>query len=142
MKTKLLYSLIALLFLSACATSTKLLSRGEYDAAIDRSVQRLRQNKTREKEIMVLHHAFQKANQADLTQIAYLEKESRDGNWDAIYNVYMRITHRQQLISPLLPLTIGENSGEVQFDIVNYDKEIIRAKYNAADYHYMHALKL
>jgi hypothetical protein len=140
MQPKLLLPIIALLFFSACVSSRDHLSSGDYDTAIRSSVQKLRIKKTREKEILVLEEAYNKATRQDFDRIAFLEKEALPQNWDAIYNTYLRISYRQALVKPLLPLEVEGRT--VYFEMPDLDEKILRSKYNAADYLYLHAMKL
>lgn len=137
---KLIICLSILLLFGACQSSTKLLRRGDYDAAIWKSVKKLTRNKEKSKEILVLQEAFKKANDRDKENITYLKKEGKPENWDDIFNTYSKMSQRQQMVKPLLPLYIAEQGREAHFDFLNYDDELIQAKKNATDYFYAHAL--
>ncbi len=105
-----------------------MLRSGQYDAAISKSAKKLRSNKQKGKEIIVLEEAYQKATNRDKEQIVFLKKEGRPENWDAIFYTYSNMNQRQNQIKPLLPLYIEEQGRNANFDFFNYDDELIQAK--------------
>ena len=149
MKNRILLStqkVIICLFFSAymisCSSSSKMMKSGNYDAAIQKSVKKLKHKKQNDKEIIVLEESYQKANDRDRQSIAFLKKEGKPDNWDPIFAIYSKLAQRQENIKPLLPLHIAGQSRDAHFDIVNYSDEIIQAKKNATEYFYAHALAL
>lgn len=132
--------LSSLLF--SCTNSTKLLRSGDYDAAIYKATKKLKKKKQKEKEIIALEHAYQKANDRDKEKILFLKKEGKPENWDQIFSTFARMSQRQQNVKPLLPLRIPSQGRDAVFPMVNYDEEIIQAKRNATEYFYTHAISL
>ena len=128
--------------IGACVSSRKHLDRGEYDAAISKAIKKIVRKRTREKEILVLEQAYKKANDKDKESVLFLKKEGTPENWKNILDLYVKINSRQERIKPLLPLKIPSTQRIVEFEIVNYDEEIIQAKQKAAEYFYTHALVL
>lgn len=129
-------------FTASCTSSEKLLKSGNYDAAIQKAVKKLKGKKLKEKEIITLEQAYQKAVDRDNEQVLFLKKEGKPENWDQIFNTYARMAQRQQNIKPLQPLHISEQGRDAKFEFKNYDAEIIQAKQNATEYFYTHALSL
>ncbi len=115
---------------------------GNYEAAIQKSVHKLKSKKQNSVEAAVLEESFQKANDRNRDRILFLKKEGNPDNWDEIFAVYSLLKNRQELVKPLLPLQIKKQHRDAQFTIVNYDDEIIQAKKNAAEYFYVHAFSL
>lgn len=149
MKTQLLrytQKLIVCTLLSgilvSCSSPTKLMRSGNYDGAIYKAVKKLTRKKQKEKDIIALEQAYKKANDRDKEQILFLKKEGRPENWDQIFNMYARMSQRQQTVKPLIPLRIQSQGRDAAFEFLNYDQEIIQAKQNATEYFYTHALSL
>ncbi len=143
MKSKFLlpfFILLPILLNSGCNSTSKLILSGNYDQAIARSVNKLRKNRTKEKEIKLLKEAFDKAQARDMQRIEYLTKEGLAGNSVEVFRLYEQIKERQEKIKPLLPLYIDDQ--EVEFHFINVDDELIRWKKEAAGYLYQSALQL
>ena len=69
MKKIIVFSIIALM-LAGCASSLKQLQRGDYDAAIQTAVKKLRVDPTDQEQIEVLDKAYLLANQQDIDRIS------------------------------------------------------------------------
>lgn len=122
--------LILCFVFSACTSSKKLLEKGRYDEAIEKSVKALRKDPGDGDELAVLKEAYHKANTFDRDQIRFLENEERDENWIEIYNLYSALDARQDWIKSLPSQLIS------QFDLKNYDQQLIASKENAAEISY------
>lgn len=127
--------LLSFTLILGCASSEKLLQRGQYDKAIEKSVKKLRKNPGKDKELYVLKEAYTKANGFDLDQIAYLEKEDRSDNYLEIYTLYQRLDRRQDRVKTLPSKLLN------QFEMVNYDDELIASKEQAAEVSYQTGLE-
>ncbi len=138
---KIIIYLLAITFISGCSSSRKLMQSGNYDAAIRKSVRKLTKRK-KDKEILVLEQAYQKANERDLEQINFLKKEGNPDNWNNQYTIYANINRRQNSVRPLLPLFITSEGRNAIFEIKNYDEELIETKEKAAEYFYARAFSL
>ena len=125
----LLLIVFGLLF-TACTSSKKLLEKGRYDQAIEKSVKALRKDPGNTKELRVLKEAYRKANHYDREQIDYLKKEQREENWMEIYRLYTQLEARQDWVESLPTQLLG------QFDLKDYDEELISSKENAAEAYY------
>jgi len=135
-KSGYLWILLSIVLLAtACTSSKKLLEKGQYDKAIQRSAKELRKHPGDADELHVLKEAFKQANMFDKEQIDFLEKENRDENWLQIYFLYSGLEDRQDVIRSL-PSSIRS-----QFTLENYDEQIIQAKKSAAEAQYQQGLQ-
>lgn len=127
---KLGYLLLIGCITISCASSQKLLQKGKYEKAIQKSSQKLRKDPGNEKELSVLKEAYYQANRMNEERISFLEKEELDENWVEIYQLYLRLDRRQDIIERL-PAEVRD-----QFTFVNYDDQIIQSKEVAASVSY------
>lgn len=139
---KILPVLIATAILVGCASSTKYYQQGNYDAAIRLAVKKLRKKPTKEKEILVLEQAYERANKKDNDRLNFLKMEGNPSMWDEVHSRFSSLKTRQNLVSEVLPLELLSTGRMIQFPTVNYDEEIINSKKNAAKYFYEHAMVL
>lgn len=134
--------LLAVIFWAqGCSNPKKLMYYGNYDEAIEKSVQKLRKDKNNEKYIAVLEEAYIKATQRDNERIVFLKKEGKPDNWRAVYDTYVHLAARQEKVKPLLPLTLKSGNRTANIAIVNYTDDIIDAKQKATEYLYTLAVK-
>ena len=136
----LLISLV--LIFTSCLSPSKLVEMGDYDTAIDVSVQRLSGKKKKKADIVkALESAFEKATRQDMRIAESLEKEGRPENWERINEIHRGIGRRQAKIEPLLPL-IDENGYQAKFQFVRIEDLELKSRENAAEYFYNHAITL
>jgi len=133
MKRLLVFVLIATV-LYACNVTKRYYMRGEYDRAIARAVKKIKKNPNKEKEIVYLEKSYNAANLNDQENLKFLKAEGRPENWEKILILYNNLKYRQSLVQPVLPLKIGNKI--IQFSYIDYDKDIVNAKQNAAEYWY------
>lgn len=133
-------ALMSLLVVASCQSTQRMINAGNYDQAIARSVNKLRKNRNKEKQVELLHEAYHKANQRDLERIEFLKREGAAGNEVKVYNLYQNIKERQEIIKPLLPLYVDEI--EQEFTFYNIDRELIAWKEEAAQFLYRNAMDL
>lgn len=138
MKRFLVLSFLAIFLFSNCRTSTHYLKHAQFEAAVYKSVSKLRKKPGKTKEINVLREAYAKANQADLDRIAFLRTSGEPDIWDNIFSRYNSLKNRQNQVKTLSTPILNA----IHFVPVNYDEEIIAAKRKAAEYFYAHALQL
>lgn len=131
---------ILAIIMSGCGSSKKQLEKGNYDAAIEKSVKQLRKDKTDKKQIAVLESAYKIANDQDNERVRFLKMEGKPSNWDEIYQVYKRLSDRQSLVRTVTPLNDGGRS--VEFPYIDYIQDMVAAKQKAADFYYAHGLEL
>jgi tetratricopeptide (TPR) repeat protein len=127
--------LLSMTLVLGCASSEKLLQRGQYEKAIAKSVKKLRKDPGNEKELYVLTEAYSKANAFDRDRISFLEKEGRSENYLEIYNLYQRLDNRQDRIKTLPTSVMNE------FEIIDYDDQLIDSKEQAAEVSYQRGLE-
>lgn len=143
---KLLLSTLVAISLIACSTSKQIeksLSYGNYDRAITDAISKLRTNKNKKGKadfVLMLQVAYNKASERDLNDIAFLKKENNPENYIRIYDMYVGLNNRQERIKPLLPLYV--NGNQVNFNIKNYDSQIINYKNGASEQIYKNATTL
>jgi hypothetical protein len=140
MKRIIPFILLMTIILSGCGSSKKQLEKGNYDAAIDKSVKQLRKDRNNTKEIDNLQIAFKNANDLDNERVRFLKMEGKPNNWDEIYLVYKRLYDRQALVRTVTPL--NSNGRSVDFPYVDYMPEMVSAKRKAADFYYAHGMEL
>jgi hypothetical protein len=140
MKKIIPFIFILTVLMSGCGSSKKQLERGNYDAAIEKSVKQLRKDKSDKKQIDILESAYKIANEQDNERIRFLKMEGKPNNWDEIYLLYKRLSDRQSLVRTVTPLNAGGRS--VEFPYVDYMEDMVSAKRKAADFYYAHGIEL
>jgi hypothetical protein len=131
---------IVTLIFAGCGSSKKQLSRGNYDAAIDKAVKELRRDRDDEKQIQILSESYRVANDLDQERIRYLKMEGRPDSWDEIYRIYQGLSSRQTLVRTVLPLSL--NGQQIDFPYVDYMSDMVDAKRKAADFYFAHGNQL
>ena len=131
--------ILAIIF-SGCSSSKKQLQKGNYDAAIEKAVKKLRKDRRDVKQIDILEQAYKVANDQDNERIRFLKMEGKPNNWDNIYIVYKSLSDRQSLIKTVTPL--DKNGQSVDFPYIDYMAEMVAAKRRAADFYYAHGNEL
>ena len=132
----LLLALVVLL--SACKNTQKLIDSGNYDAAVEYAVKKLRgKTKKKAKYVAALEDGFAKATKRDMKRIKHLRKEivNRPDNWEKIFSIAQDIDFRQNLIEPLLPV-IDKEGYHASFQFVQADVILVEAKREAAAHLY------
>jgi len=140
MKKILPVFIILTILFSGCGSSKKQLSKGNYDAAIDKAVKELRRDRDDEKQIEILSESYRVANELDQERIRYLKMEGRANSWDEIYQIYQALSARQTLVRTVTPLSL--NGRTVEFPYVDYLSEMVEAKRKAADFYFAHGNQL
>ncbi len=135
---------ITLLFLTimvfGCSSKRKVeraLTSGNYNEAIYKAVNRLKNNKDAKRKqdfILLLKDAYDKANTRDLNAIKGLEASKNPEYYQRIFETYNAMDQRQNAIIPLLPLKVKNR--EVYFDINDYTQEINVARENVSSHFY------
>lgn len=144
---KTLITLVTILVLSSCAlkqTQTALNS-GNYDQAINVSVNKLRDGKNdkgKQDYVYILEEAFAKAKARDLQNISNWYKEGNPHNAEKIYNTYQHLNGLQELIRPLLPLKLYKQNRNAIFPFEDYSSQIISSKNTLIDYLYSNSKAL
>lgn len=146
MKKFLLFSFIGLLLsCSGVKKTQEALNSGNYEAAINKAVMNIAENKTKKSNqtyIVLLEEGYKKNTERELQHIKFLKKDGNAANYEEIYNTYGRLKSIQERIRPLLPLYIQDENRKVQFNFKNYDEDIIAAKTNLSEFLYNKATTL
>ncbi|MFC6095227.1 hypothetical protein ACFPVY_01090 [Flavobacterium qiangtangense] len=144
---KKITTLFLLAVLASCGVkqTTNLLTSGEYDAAIDNSVNSLRGNKDKKGKqdyIYLLEEAFAKAKDRDLRLINLMIKDANPQKLEKIYDTYVLLNNRQEQIRPLLPLRLMKENRNAKFEFEDYSDQIVSSKNALAKYLYDNAKAL
>lgn len=145
---KITLIIITILFFSGCNSTKRVertISKGEYDRAIEISVKKLRKNKhtkSKQKHILLLEKAFDKAVKRDLYNLERLKKNSNPAIIEQVFKTYVMLDNRQELLKPLLPLYINKEEREANFKLINYIDKIESAKTTLSDFLYSNAKEL
>lgn len=140
MKRFIPFFIILFILFSGCGSSKKHLSRGNYDAAIEKAVKELRRDRDDEKQIMILSESYKVANELDLERIRYLKMEGRADSWDEIYQIYQSLSARQSLVRTVAPLEMDGSPVDIPY--VDYMVDMVEAKRKAADFYFAHGNQL
>jgi hypothetical protein len=140
MKNIVPFIFLLTIILSGCGSSKKQLQKGNYDAAIEKAVKKLRKDPSDVKQIDVLTQAYKVANEQDNERVRFLKMEGRPNNWDEIYLVYKALSDRQSLVRTVTPLNMSGSS--VEFPFVDYMPDMVNAKRKAADFYFTHGTEL
>ncbi len=139
--------LLCFVFLFSCGVrkTETLLNSGNYNNAINTSIQKLVTNKTakgKQDYILLLEAAFAKAKERDLNTIDLLLKDKYEAIFEKIYNTYLQLHNRQEKIKPLLPLAIIKQNRNAVFEFENYSNQILNSKKSLSKYLYNNSLEL
>ena len=142
---KIIVISIFILTVLACNTVKKTqesINHGNYDRAIVNAVKQLRKNKTKKSNqsyVLMLEEAYSKVTKRDLEKIAFYEKAGNPANLEVLFNEYLKLDDRQNLIKPLLPLPIIKKGRDAKFQFKNYSQEIISTTKKLSEYLYINA---
>lgn len=144
-KITILLSII--IFVSACGVkqTRSMLTSGDYDAAIQNAVESLRSNKNakgRQDYVYLLEEAFAKAKERDVNLVNNLIRENNPNGLEKIYNTYLLLNNRQELIRPLLPLRLLVENRDAIFPFDTYGEQITNSKNALSKQLYENALAL
>jgi hypothetical protein len=133
-------------FISCGVKQTQnLLSSGNYDEAINKSISNIGSNKDKKGKqdyIYLLEEAFAKAKERDLNTISLLVKQANPADLEKLYNLYLQLNDRQEKIKPLLPLKLKEENRNAIFQFENYNEPITSSKNALSNYLYSNAKAL
>lgn len=124
---------------SGVKTTQSLVSDGNYDAAINRSVEALKTNKSskgKQDYVYLIEEAFAKAKERDLRDIDMFQKDGNPANLEKIYNTYLQLNNRQEKIRPLLPLFLIKENRNAIFPFDDYSTSIVKTREALSKYLY------
>lgn len=139
---KITILLLSISFLISCSGVKKtqsLLSDGNYDAAINRSIESLKTNKAskgKQDYVYLLEEAYAKAKDRDLREVEMLQKDGNPANLEKIYNTYLQLNNRQERIRPLLPLPLLQEGRNAIFPFDDYSSQIVKTREALSKYLY------
>lgn len=139
---KITFLILSITLLTGCSGVKKtqsLVSDGNYDAAINRSVEALKTNKSskgKQEYVYLLEEAFAKAKEKDLRNIDMLQKANNPANFEKIYNTYLQLENRQERIRPLLPLPLLQEKRNAIFPFDDYSNSITKTREALSKYLY------
>ena len=113
------------------------INQGDYDNAIDIAVDKLvsgKNLKRNQEYIPLLEQAYRKANEQDKLLIKRWSIDPNPAVLEPIYETYLRLDRRQNLIKPLLPLREKGKSKNAQFEFAEYDVQILDARTALSDH--------
>lgn len=138
---KRLILFLAFAALAGCAKkeTRSLLTSGDYDGAISIATEALRGNKDAKRKqdfIYMLEEAYAKAQERDERNIALWFKDANPQNLEKIYETYVALNSRQEMIRPLLPLHLARENREAKFPFSDYSDQIVSSKNALAKFLY------
>ncbi len=144
MRKVLLFIGISILFIgcSGVKRTQEALNAGDYINAINTSIQRLTENKTKkgnQQYILLLEEAYKKNTERELDHIAFMEKDGNESHYEGIFKAYTGLRSIQERIKPLLPLRLTEENREAKFEFNDYENDIIDYKEDLSEYLYDNA---
>jgi hypothetical protein len=86
--------------------------------------------------VYLLEEAFAKAKERDLRNIETWSQDANPANLEKIFNAYINLNNRQELIRPLLPLKLLNEGRDAIFPMENYSTEIVNSKNALSNYLY------
>ena len=146
--SRILSSFLIITIIFSCSSVKKTqeyLNTGNYVSAINKSLAKLADNKTRKGNqdyVYMLEDAFAKNTNRELKQINFLKKEGNPANAEKIYNTYVRLNSIQERITPLLPIPIYDENRSASFQFKKYETDIINSKNELSAYLYKNASNL
>lgn len=130
-KLTLLLSLLFITFSCGVQQTRDALTSGNYDEAIQIAVENLRNRKDakgKQDYVLFLEEAFAKAKERDLQNISLWFKDANPSNAEKIYNTYLALHNRQELIKPILPLKVLNGNRQANFTFEDYSDQIVSSK--------------
>ncbi len=140
MKKTVLYFCVLTVLSAGCSSSGKLLEKGDYDKAIDKSIKKLVKDPNSQDDARALDKAYRLANERDLNRIKLLKSENKPENWEAIYRRYIMLDNRQEKVKRVLPLSLDNK--QINYEMHDYTAEIVEAKAGTAEYYYNNGNRL
>ena len=98
------YCFILISIISSCASSSKKLESGDYDAALRKSAKKIRKSPGKFEEVNTFNAAYKAAYNKDNAEIIRLKQQGNPANWSKIYKTYVRMKGRQDLAASLPPV--------------------------------------
>lgn len=138
MKTRIiLYGILVAFMLQSCVSANYYLKQGNYEAAIQQAVAKLRKHpKKADKHILALETAWKIETQKINDRIDYLKLEGKPEAWVEIHELYAQLDRYQKAVKPYLPLYIKKEYRNADIQIIDVNQALIDAKMKAAQFMY------
>ncbi len=128
-----LYTLALAISITSCTTVDKMVKRGEYTAAFNFAIKKIKQGRQLKlEEVKALERAFEildtkaKDEVASISEMTNLEKIQRK------IDIFETMSYRHKDIKYLMPIS-SKDDYQGRFEIINYDQEIINHKNKYCD---------
>lgn len=138
----IIYTIIILLSVSSCKSIESMVEKGEYDKALYYAADKLAGEKHKKtKYVKALEKAYAELNSKDIQRIDALMRSGSIDRWENIYDVYVRLERRQNVVTPLMPL-VSEDGYIAEFSVANYGEKKAMAIDKTLDSYYTKASEL
>ena len=134
------FSIICII-INSCSVSKKPTNHRQYNEAVFWAVKKLQKNPEKQKHILFLETVYKDAQRYDLETIEQLKRNGNPDSWASIFQLYTDMNVRQNKVKLLPQLYIKKENRYAEFNFLDYDREIIEARQNAAAYFYASGLK-
>ena len=124
------YSVLILALFTACASSDRMLEKGDYDAAIQMAVRKMSGKKKKDVHVLALEEGYERIMRRDLARIESLQSSNRAEDWDEVIHIIKDIRWRQDLVEPFLPL-VSETGYRANFEFIQTDSLLADARTTA-----------
>lgn len=145
MKKFLLFTVLLSVLVSCSGRKQieKALHSGNYNQAIQDALKKLENNKDKKRKqdyVILLEDAYAKANERDLLNIKHLKKDGNPEHYKTIYDLYLNLNARQEVVKAVLPLQI--NGRDIKIKLNDYTDAIVESREKVSDYMYDKGLDL
>lgn len=140
MRIYLIFFFLTGIIFSSCTSSKYYYKKGNYDMATRKAVEKIRKKPDNEKAIEILKKSYPIVNEKDYDRLKYLKQDGSPDIWGEVFDLYNQLKNRQAMIKTILPIKYSK--GTINYNMVDYDKEIVAAEQKAAEYFYVHGKKL
>ena len=124
------YSVLILALFTACASSDRMLEKGDYVAAIQMAVRKMSGKKKKDVHVLALEEGYERIMRRDLARIESLQSSNRAEDWDEVIHIIKDIRWRQDLVEPFLPL-VSETGYRANFEFIQTDSLLADARTTA-----------
>lgn len=137
------FVLILIMSCTSIKSTQQAINQGDYSKAITGAIKKISKNKYSEKSKAyadLLFEAYKKNENQTLDQINFLKKDNQDLNAKQILRSFKQLKQTQDRIRPLLPLE--GTKANLNFDFVNIEDRLLRAKDNYVNILFSEAIDL
>ncbi len=140
MKKYFLLFILAFPVLLLAQSPEKLISKGEYDDAIEICVDKLEAGKGKKAELYAsLKHAFEAANEINLNKILELKGSRQPAMWFDVFTNYADLQMRYISVSRISEMLTQDM---VNIQLTDHSTDLEASRQNAAAYLYAHSVSL